>query len=271
MSIPVFDGQRITAVAVVANKSDDFDQSDLRQLSLLMDGMWKLIQRERSIKALKDAENLAAIGRALSGVAHDMKTPLIAIGGFVKQVQRHFAKTHPDWGKMRIVLSETGRLEKMVEDMLDFSKPLHLRKSPEEISAVLEESVAVTRPLADEKRVELRVEALGSAPPVLLDRSRIKQVFINLLTNAIEASPEGRTVKICYRMLGKDLVVDVTDKGPGIALEIRKEIFLPFFTTRKEGTGLGLPIVKKIIEAHNGSLEVLDTFRGATFRVRLPV
>jgi signal transduction histidine kinase len=72
-------------------------------------------------------------------------------------------------------------------------------------------------------------------------------------------------------MLGKDLVVDVTDKGPGIALEIRKEIFLPFFTTRKEGTGLGLPIVKKIIEAHNGSLEVLDTFRGATFRVRLPV
>ncbi|MFZ0930552.1 MAG: PAS domain S-box protein [Syntrophobacteraceae bacterium] len=270
MSIPVFDGQRITAVAVVANKSDDFDQSDLRQLSLLMDGMWKLIQRERSIKALKDAENLAAIGRALSGVAHDMKTPLIAIGGFVKQVQRHFAKTHPDWGKMRIVLSETERLEKMVEDMLDFSKPLHLRKSPEAISAVLEESVAVTRPLADGKRVELRVEALGSVPPVLLDRSRIKQVFINLLTNAIEASPEGRTVKICYRMQGKDLVVDVTDKGPGIALEIRKEIFLPFFTTRKEGTGLGLPIVKKIIEAHNGSLEVLDTFRGATFRVRLP-
>jgi two-component system, OmpR family, phosphate regulon sensor histidine kinase PhoR len=271
MSIPVFDGQRITAVAVVANKSDDFDQSDLRQLSLLMDGMWKLIQRERSIKALKDSENLAAIGRALSGVAHDMKTPLIAIGGFVKQVQRHFAKTHPDWGKMGIVLSETERLEKMVEDMLDFSKPLQLRKAPAEISAVLEESVAVIKALADVKRVKLRVESLGSAPPVLLDCSRIKQVFINLLTNAIEASPKGRTVKICYRMLGKDLVVDVTDKGPGIAIEIRKEIFLPFFTTRKEGTGLGLPIVKKIIEAHNGSLEVLDTFIGATFRLRLPI
>ncbi len=121
-------GERITAVAVVANKSDDYDQSDLRQLTLLMDGMWKLIQRERSIKALKDAENLAGIGRALSGVAHDMKTPLIAIGGFAKQVQRHISKTHPDWGKMEIVLSETERLEKMVEDMLDFSKPLHLRE-----------------------------------------------------------------------------------------------------------------------------------------------
>ncbi len=270
MSIPVFDGERITSVAVVANKSDDYDQSDLRQLTLLMDGMWKMIQRERSIKALEQAENLAAIGRALSCVAHDMKTPLIAIGGFAKQVQRHIGQEHPDWGKMGIVLSETERLEKMVEDMLDFSKPLQLQNSMEEIGAILEESVAVTKPLAEEKKVELRVETLEPAPPLLIDRSRIKQVFINLLTNAIEASPEGRAVKICYRRLGGDLVVDVTDKGPGIPLEIREEIFLPFFTTRKEGTGLGLPIVKKIVEAHEGSLEVLDTPRGATFRLRLP-
>ncbi|MGA2403788.1 MAG: PAS domain S-box protein, partial [Syntrophobacteraceae bacterium] len=141
MSIPVFEGERISAVAVVANKTDDYDQSDLRQLTLLMDGMWKLVQRERSIKALKDAENMAGIGRALSGVAHDMKTPLIAIGGFAKQVQRHIRKSHPDWGKMEIVLGETGRLEKMVKDMLDFSKPLSLEKSLEDISVILEESI----------------------------------------------------------------------------------------------------------------------------------
>ena len=111
MSIPVFDGERITAVAVVANKSEDYDQSDQRQLTLLMDGMWKLVERERSIKALKDAENLAAIGRALSCVAHDMKTPMIAIGGFSKQVQRNISKSHPDWNKMEIVLNEIDRLE----------------------------------------------------------------------------------------------------------------------------------------------------------------
>ncbi len=271
MSIPVFDGQRITAVAVVANKSEDYDQSDLRQLTLLMDGMWKLIQRERSIKALKSAESLAAIGRALSIVAHDMKTPLIAIGGFAKQVQRHIGKADPDWGKMNIVLSETARLEKMVEEMLDFSKPVLLQKSQEQISAILEESVAVTKPLADRKKVHLQVEALEPAPPLLLDRSRIKRMFINLLTNAIEASPEGETVRIRYRRLGKNVAVNVSDEGPGIASEIRKEIFLPFFTTRTGGTGLGLPIVKKIIEAHEGSLEVLNTSRGATFRLTLPV
>ena len=271
MSIPVFDGGKITAVAVVANKSADYDQSDLRQLTLLMDGMWKLIQRERSIKALKETENLAAIGRALSSVAHDMRTPLVAIGGFAKQVQRHIAEENADWGKMGIVLSETERLEKMVADMLDFSKPLQLEKSREQIGAMLEESIVVTKPLADEKQVELVVEAIGDAPPVQLDRLRIKRVLINLLTNAIEASPEGKPVKICYRRFGKDLIVDVTDKGPGIPVEIRKEIFVPFFTTRKEGTGLGLPIVKMVVEAHHGSIEVVDTSGGATFRLRLPM
>ena len=164
MSIPVFEGERISAVAVVANKKDDYDQSDLRHLTLLMDGMWKLVQRDRSIKALKDAENLAAIGRALSSVAHDMKTPLIAIGGFAKQVQRHISRSHPDWGKMDIVLEETERLEKMVKDMLDFSKPLHLQKSLEDIGVILEESIAVTKPLAERKNVELRVEALRRRP-----------------------------------------------------------------------------------------------------------
>ena len=129
----------------------------------------------------------------------------------------------------------------------------------------------MTKPLADRKKVHLQVEALEPAPPLLLDRSRIKRMFINLLTNAIEASPEGETVRIRYRRLGKDAAVNVSDEGPGIASEIRKEIFLPFFTTRTGGTGLGLPIVKKIIEAHEGSLEVLNTSRGATFRLTLPV
>ena len=269
-SVPLLDGERVAAVTVVANKNEYYEQSDLRQLALLMDGMWKLIQRERSMKALKEAENLAAIGRALSSVAHDMKTPLVAIGGFARQVQRHIEESDPDWAKIGIVLCETERLEKLVEDMLDFSKPLQLQKSHEEIDAILQESVAVIKHLAEEKKLELRVEALEFAPPFLLDRLRIKRAFINLLTNAVEASPEGQTVTICYHMLGNDLVVDFTDSGPGIAFEIRNEIFLPFFTTRSEGTGLGLPIVKKIVEAHEGSLEVLDTPRGTTFRLRLP-
>ncbi|MDR3567946.1 MAG: PAS domain S-box protein [Syntrophobacteraceae bacterium] len=270
MSIPVCDGERASAVAVVANKGGGYDQSDLRQLTLLMDGMWKLIERERSMKALKEAENLAGIGRALSSVAHDMKTPLVAIGGFTKQVQRRIEPTDPCWAKTEIILKETERLEKMVEEMLDFSKPIELCKSIEQIGPLLAESVAVTKPLADAKDIQLRIEALGSIPDLPLDPLRIKRVFINLLTNAIEASPVSQPVRIVHRMRGKELIVDVIDNGPGIACEIRKDIFLPFFTTRKGGTGLGLPIVKKIVEAHKGAIEVVNSGDGATLRLRLP-
>jgi signal transduction histidine kinase len=270
MSIPVCDGERTAAVAIVADKGGSYEQSDLMQLTLLMEGMWKLVERERSMKALKDAENLAAIGRALSSVAHDMKTPLVAIGGFAKQVQRHLDPLDPCRVKTKIILKETERLEKMVEDMLDFSKPVELRKSFEQIGSLLAESVEVTKPLADAKNIELRIEAIDPVDGLQLDPMRIKRVLINLLTNAIEASPEGQPVRIVHRRLGKDLIVDVSDNGPGIPCEIRKDIFLPFFTTRKGGTGLGLPIVKKLIEAHKGGVEVLNTAFGTTFRLRLP-
>ncbi|MDR3557586.1 MAG: PAS domain S-box protein [Syntrophobacteraceae bacterium] len=270
MSIPVFDGDRAIAVAVVANKGGSYDQSDLRQLTLLTDGMWKLIERERSMKALKEAENLAGIGRALSSVAHDMKTPLVAIGGFAKQIQRRVGPEDPCWAKTEIILKETERLEKMVEDMLDFSKPIELRTSVEQIGPILAESVAVTKPLADAKDIELRIEARGDIPALPLDPMRIKRVLINLLTNAIQSSPEGRPVRIVHRRSGKYLIIDVSDSGPGIPCEIQKDIFLPFFTTRKGGTGLGLPIVKKLIEAHKGRIELLSSPCGATFRLRLP-
>ena len=233
MSIPIFDQERVTAVAILANKSEDYDQSDIRQSTLLNDGMWKLIQLKRSIRALKEAESLAGIGKALSCVAHDMRTPLIAIGGFAKQVQRNIRRSHPDWNKMEIVLNEVGRLEKMVNDMLDFSKPLDIHKSLEQITIILDECIAVSKPLADKKNVELQIEAFAPPTPLWLDRLRLQQAFINLLTNAIEASPESQTVKIRYYTRGDDLFVEVVDRGPGIAPEIRKDIFFTLFYNQK--------------------------------------
>ncbi len=272
MSIPVMDGSRIAALAIVANKEVDYDQSDVRQLTLLMDGMWKLIERNRSFKVLKESENLAGIGSALSGVAHDIKTPLIAIGGFARMVQSHLGKGHRDWGKMEIILNETTRLEKMVKDMLDFSKPLTLDASDEEMTALIDECFELTGPLAQAKSIELRSIVSTRLPPVHLDRSRMKQVLLNLLTNAIQASPEGETVAVRSRIKGSDLVVEVIDAGCGIPAVLRKNVFSPFFTTKKEGTGLGLSIVRKIVEAHRGRVDILDNAgNGITFRIILPI
>jgi len=272
LSIPVFHGDRIVAVAVVANKDEYYNESDIRQVTLLMDGMWKFIQHERAEKALRDAESLAAMGRALSSVAHDMKTPLIAIGGFAHIVKNHLEESNPDREKLEIVLKETQRLENMVKDMLDFSKPLELDRSMEDIACLISESLTVVEAEAQKKNVEVQRELSQDLPAVPLDGMRIKQAVINLVMNAIDASPKGGIVKVFCHPKGGDLVIDVIDHGCGIPLDKRKEIFSPFLTTKKEGTGLGLPIVKKIVEAHRGKVEILDNSDGGvTFRVMVPV
>ncbi len=271
MTVPVFDGERIVALAVVGDKDTDYDDSDARQISLLLDGMWSLIRRERAEKALREAESLAAMGRALSGVAHDIKTPLIAIGGFTRIVQNHLESENADWKKLDIVLKETGRLEKMVKDMLDFSRPLELNRSREDLVDVVLETFTLLEPVANERGVRLESDLRRTAP-VLIDPMRMKQALMNLLLNAIQASPEGRRVTTRIDTLGRSLVLEVIDCGCGIPGDKRREIFSPFFTTKKEGTGLGLPIVKKIVEAHSGCIEVVDNPDvGVTFRVSIPI
>jgi PAS domain S-box-containing protein len=271
MSIPIFEDDRIVAVAGVANKVDEYDSSDVRQLTLLLDGMWRIVQRERADDALREAERLAAMGRALSSVAHDMKTPLIAIGGFSRLVQKHMEKDSPDYDKLEIVLKETQRLEKMVKDMLDFSRPLDLDISKEDINRLINECLMVVEPVAQEKRIKILTRESMDLPPVSLDTTRMKQVLINLFINAIQASPEGEAVTIQCAMREEHLVIDVVDCGCGIRSEHRNQIFSPFFTTKKEGTGLGLSIVKKIVEAHKGHVEILDNpEKGVTFRLVIP-
>jgi signal transduction histidine kinase len=271
MSVPVFDGDWIVAIALLANKKEEYDASDARQSALLMDGVLKLIQRERAEKALLEAESLAAMGRALSGLAHDIKTPLIAIGGFARQVQKHTEREGPDWKKLDIVLKETGRLEKMVKDMLDFSRPLQLDRSMEDINRVTEESLALLENPVRERRVKLESRLAPDPPMIYCDAMRMKQVIMNLVLNAIQATAEGQTIRVRTHQRPGRVLIDVTDSGSGIPPEKREDIFLPFVSTKKEGTGLGLPIVKKIVEAHQGHIEILDNLeKGLTFRVVIP-
>jgi signal transduction histidine kinase/DNA-binding response OmpR family regulator len=268
---PVFEDDRIVAVATVANKDEDYDATDIRQHALLLDGMWKLIQRDRAVKKLLESESLAAMGRALSGVAHEMKTPLIAIGGFVRLAQKHMDEATPHRRNLDIVIDETRRLEAMVQDMLDFSRPLALDRSSGKVEEILGESLILLDSMARERELSLRSATEPDLPRASFDRLRMKQVLVNLAANAIQASPEGEAVTIRVYARQADLIIDVIDPGPGIPLENRGDVFSPFFTTKKEGTGLGLSIVKKIVEAHRGRISILDNpDRGITFRVVLP-
>jgi signal transduction histidine kinase len=229
------------------------------------------LQKREQLKA-KQAENLAAIGRALSGVAHDMKTPLIAIGGFANLIKKHLLPDNPDCSKLDIIISETARLEGMVKDMLDFSRPLDLNRTEVDIRSIIDECLAIVEENAKTQKVSMKARPADNLPLVLVDPMRIRQALINLLTNAVQSCSEEDSVTIRCFCKGKNLFLDVTDCGCGIPTEMREAIFAPFFTTRKHGTGLGLPIVKKIVDAHGASLEIIDNpSKGLTFRMIIPI
>jgi two-component system sensor histidine kinase HydH len=229
-------------------------------------------QERVKYRRLLEAESLAGMGKALAGVAHDMKTPLIAIGGFTRLVQKKLKKDDPAYSKLDIVIGETRCLENMVRQMLDFSRPLELDRSQADINKVIKESIAVVSKASESSKVQIDLHLSNNLPPVSFDGTRMKQVLINLLMNAVQASPEGEAVTVTVYQKGGHIGIELSDNGCGIPGKRREEIFAPFFTTKKEGTGLGLPIAKKIIEAHKGHLELLDNpEKGVTFRVLLPI
>lgn len=226
-----------------------------------------LIERERKRhRNLLQAKSLAAIGRAVSEVAHEMKAPLIAIGGFAKQVSRKLGPDDSNQKKLKVMISETARLESMVRAMLDFGKPLDLRPAQTDVNRLVLETVEVAQPIAGENDVELQVDLAPSLPFLSLDGPRIKQVLLNLTINAIQASPAGKHVLISSRLNGDCVELKVVDTGSGIKEEFHGSVFHPFFSTKKGGTGLGLGIVKKIVDAHKGKISFQsNSGKGVTF------
>ena len=171
-----------------------------------------------------------------------------------------------------IIIQEIQRLEKMVEEMMDFSRPLELHRSEKDVTQLVNQTIDIVSPIAQKKKVELQNGSSQSFPLLSIDDLRIKQVLINLLINAVEASSEGDVVKVCCYKEKGNFLIEVIDCGCGIPAEKREEIFTPFFTTKHGGTGLGLPIAKKIVEAHQGYLEVQNNFeKGVTFKVIIPI
>jgi len=222
-------------------------------------------------RRMQEAESLAAMGKAVSSLAHDLKTPIIGIGISSRLMQKRLKEDDPCQGKLKLIVEEVQRLEKMVEEMLDFSRPLGLHRIQKDVAQLVNQSIDIVALIAQKKNIELRAENLQNLPLVSIDELRMRQVLINLLMNAVEASSEGEIVKVCSYTNKKNTIVEIIDYGCGIPERKREEIFVPFFTTKQGGTGLGLPIAKKIVEAHSGYLEVFNNSpKGTTFRIIIP-
>ncbi|MEN8232143.1 MAG: HAMP domain-containing sensor histidine kinase, partial [Thermodesulfobacteriota bacterium] len=194
----------------------------------------------------RQVENLAAMGQAAAMIAHDLKTPLITIGGFARQLSKKISADTPEAEKVVIIRQQSERLEKLVMDILFFAKPMELSLKSHDFCNLLNKAKEAASQTAHGKKVKIDIAA-EKACDCYLDYDKMMQVFINLFTNAIEASPQDETVSVSLHHYTDELIVDVSDRGIGVSESTKDKIFEPFVTGKKKGTGLGLPISKKIV------------------------
>ena len=218
------------------------------------------------------SEKFAALGRLSAGVAHEIRNPLNSIKGFIQYFQKKLALEPEDYRYTDLMLTEVDRLNRVISKLLAYSKPREPRLTIRSAEEIVDHCVRVVEREARESGVEIIVEPSDpELPLVMVDSDQMTQVFLNILINAIEATPSGEKVSIA--LVGTHngrLQVVTSDKGKGIPRENIDKLFDPFFSTKKKGTGLGLAIVKSIIEGHGGDIDVeSEPGKGTKFIVTL--
>jgi len=219
---------------------------------------------------LRETENLAAVGRATAMIAHDLKTPLITIAGLARRLTGKITPESPEGEKILIIQEQAERLEKLVMDKLFYSKPLQLEMKSENIFSLLTEARKTVNGISESKKVIIDLPADNSST-CRMDSEKMLLVFVNLLTNAVEASLPGKSVEVSLQNHAEEVTIKITDRGIGIPETLKEKIFEPFVSSKNKGTGLGLPICRKIVESHRGTLEWRNNPSGGTiFTIRLP-
>jgi len=218
------------------------------------------------------SERLAALGQVVAEITHEIKNPLMMIGGFARQLlgQDAEGKTRE---KLNIIVQEVARLEKLLRDLRELYFPGRLEKEEMDINVLLREVYELSVDECEKKNILLELSTGQGEAIVLGDRDRIKQVILNLVRNAIDAMQDGGKLTIQSRRLNGDVEVLVRDTGCGIPRSEQDRVFSPFFTSKDHGTGLGLSISKRIIEEHGGSSMTLQSEegKGSTFRITMPL
>jgi len=226
--------------------------------------------RERLVHAAR----LAAIGEMAANLAHELKNPLITIGGFAGRLLKSLSGESREHRYADTIFKEVGRLEKMLADILAFSRKPTICYSHCNLVETLKECFESCALTLEEHGIRL-VPALEANPLTIVgDANQLKQVFLNLILNACDVMPHGGMIEVSARKVSLDknsVMISIQDTGGGIPEDMLPKIFNPFFTTKRHGTGLGLAIVNRIVINHNGSIEAANEGGGAVFKVTLPL
>jgi two-component system sensor kinase FixL len=220
-------------------------------------------------KKLLQSERLAAVGKAVAHVAHEIKNPLMIIGGFSHQIREGLAD-YKAIRKLDMILDEVSRLEKLVANLGDFTKEYRLVKRPADINSVIQDVLKIMGEIYSPEKYYLSADLDTDLQEINCDPDKLKQVFMNIIVNGIEAMENGGKIKINSEQRSKGVEIRITDEGIGISEEDLLHIFEPFYTTRERGSGLGLSISYKIVEAHKGEISAVSMpGEGTTFIIRL--
>ncbi|HWP03689.1 MAG TPA: ATP-binding protein, partial [Gemmatimonadaceae bacterium] len=222
---------------------------------------------------MQRAEQLATVGEVAAGIAHELKTPLLGVSSGTRLLIRRLRPDDQEGRRLaEELLHRVDRMEAAIQQLLSYARPAPAHRSLLDLNAVVERSLQLIVPRAEQGRVELVRELGAGLPSVLLDPDQVGQVVVNLALNAIEAMPAGGRLVVTTTSTHRSVTLAVSDTGPGIAAADRERIFRPFYTTKHRGTGLGLAIVRQIVEQHGGTIAVDDAPGGGTrFAVSFPV
>jgi len=255
-----------------ANRNDeigdlgrDFNEM-VRQLRESREEIQRLYRTQMS-----RAEHLATLGELATGLAHEIRNPLAGIAGVMDIVGRDLPASSPAREVLSEVQQEILQIKRILSDLLETARPKPPDFRPGDLNSTTEHAVTLARQQAISRPIEIRLSKAHDLPPVEHDAGQIQQVLLNLLLNAIQAIDQSGNIRVRLGSEDGFATVAVSDTGHGIPPEHLANIFRPFFTTKKRGTGLGLSLVSRIVEAHGGRIEVSSTpGQGSQFMLWLP-
>lgn len=256
--------------------SDGFSLDEMQRLSDIAQLVSVVLSNIQDFEALEQAHRLAALGRMSAGLAHEIRNPLAGVKGAAQYLQ---GEELPEASKdmLQVIIDEVNRLDIVVSQFLDYARPVELNLQNDHVNSVVAHALTLTRARGAPNAIQISEDLAGDLPAFPIDATRLSQVLLNLIHNALQAMPDGGALTVRTRLQktragDPQLELAVEDTGRGIPMDSLDDIFIPFFTTRDEGTGLGLPICQRIAEAHGGHLDVHSAEgRGTTFLLRLPI
>ncbi len=268
---------RVSFYAIVAFLVYEQAKAKRDEMQRTQEAAERLAESNRNLRqaqaSLRRSERLAALGQLTAGLAHELRNPLGTIKGSAEMLMKDTVQSRPEvmTEMAGYIGSEVDRMSGLVSSFLDFARPLQARSVNAELRPVAEEVVRQHSEMAVQCGVKVLVE-MNEAPLMFsFDPDLLKVALSNLLQNAIQASTEGQSVSIKAAVVGDNVMIFVTDHGHGIQKEHLETIFNPFFTTKSQGVGLGLPIVSKIVDEHHGRINVFSEIgKGTTFEIALP-